>query len=47
MIIEFTHDDPRAEPLDAERRASAHGELKRWLAGQHHNNNPFRAEEAA
>ena len=21
--------------------------LKRWLAGDHHNNNPFRAEEAA
>ena len=33
--------------LDAERRASAHDELKRWLAGQHHNNNPFRAAEAA
>jgi glyoxylase I family protein len=47
MIIEFTYDDPRAAPLDAERRANAHGELKRWLAGDHHNNNPFRAEEAA
>ena len=47
MILEFTYDDPRAEPLDVERRASAHGELKRWLAGQHHNNNPFRAAEAA
>jgi len=47
MILEFTHDDPRAEPLDAERRASAHAELKRWLAGDHHNNNPFRAAEAA
>lgn len=47
MILEFTYDDPRAEPLDEERRATAHAELKRWLAGQHHNNNPFRAEEAA
>ncbi|PKP65236.1 MAG: VOC family protein [Alphaproteobacteria bacterium HGW-Alphaproteobacteria-7] len=47
MLLEFTHDDPRAAPLDAERRASAHGELKRWLAGQYHNNNPFRAEHAA
>lgn len=47
MIIEFTYDDPRAAPLDAERRANAHGELKRWLAGEYHNNNPFRAEEAA
>ena len=47
MIIEFTYDDPRAAPLDADRRAAAHGELARWLAGQHHNNNPFRAAEAA
>ena len=47
MILEFTHDDPRAEPLDSERREKAHAELKRWLAGEHHNNNPFRAEEAA
>ena len=47
MILEFTYDDPRAEPLDAERRASAHDELKRWLAGDHHNNTPFRAAEAA
>ncbi|MGY6638353.1 MAG: VOC family protein [Erythrobacter sp.] len=47
MILEFTHDDPRAAPLDAERRASAHSELARWLAGDHRNNNPFRAEEAA
>jgi hypothetical protein len=47
MILEFTHDDPRAEPLDAGRRAAAHAELKRWLAGDHHNNNPFRAEEHA
>lgn len=47
MILEFTHDDPRAAPLDEGRRAAAHSELARWLAGQHHNNNPFRAEEAA
>ncbi|VVT21034.1 VOC family protein [Erythrobacter sp. EC-HK427] len=47
MILEFTHDDPRAEPLDAERRANAHGDLARWLAGNHENNNPFRAAEAA
>ncbi len=47
MIIEFTYDDPRAAALDAGRRASAHGDLRRWLAGEHENNNPFRAEEAA
>lgn len=47
MILEFDCDDPRAAPLDAERRASAHAELKRWLAGDHRNINPFRAAEAA
>lgn len=47
MILEFTHDDPRAEAFDAERRATAHAELKRWLGGQHDNNNPFRSAEAA
>ena len=35
------------EAQDYVRRASAHAELKRWLAGDHHNNNPVRAEEAA
>lgn len=44
MILEFTYDDPQAAPLDTERRASAHAELKRWLAGDYHNNNPFRYE---
>jgi glyoxylase I family protein len=46
MTVEFTRDDPKAlDPaLDAQRRADAHAELKRWLGGQHHNNNPFRAE---
>ncbi len=46
MTVEFTCDAPQAlDPaLDADRRATAHAELKRWLSGQHHNNNPFRAE---
>jgi len=49
MVLEFTNDDPRAldEALDAERRAGARAELARWLAGDHHNNNPFRAEHHA
>ncbi|WP_164155295.1 VOC family protein [Sandarakinorhabdus rubra] len=44
MIIEFTCDTPGAlEPaIDAERRATAHAELKRWLAGDRRNNNPYR-----
>ncbi|WP_020480431.1 VOC family protein [Sandarakinorhabdus sp. AAP62] len=48
MIVEFTHDLAEAlDPaLDAERRANAHAELKRWLAGDHTNNNNFRREAA-
>lgn len=44
MILEFTYDAPEAAPLDAKRRAAARSELDRWLAGNHDNNNPFRAE---
>jgi glyoxylase I family protein len=39
MIVEFTCDDPRAAAGDAERKAKAHAELKRWLAGDHTSNN--------
>lgn len=48
MILEFTYDAPEAlDPaLDASRRANAHAELKRWLAGDHSNNNNFRREAA-
>ena len=44
MILEFTYDAPQAlDPaLDAARRANAHAELKRWLAGDHSNNNTYR-----
>src|SRR5690606_9042814 len=44
MICEFTCDHPDAERINEENRRSAHAELKRWLAGDHHNNNPFRTE---
>ncbi|TIX49021.1 VOC family protein [Alteraurantiacibacter aquimixticola] len=47
MIVEFTCDDPRAASGAEERKAKAHAELKRWLDGDHSNNNPFRHEEAA
>lgn len=47
MIVEFCCDDPRAADGAGERRARAHAELKRWLAGDHTNNNIFRHEEAA
>jgi len=45
MIVEFTYDDPRAAIGAAERKANAHAELKRWLAGDHTTNNTFRHEE--
>jgi glyoxylase I family protein len=44
MICEFTCDHPDAARINAENRRQAHSELKRWLAGDHHNNNPFRSE---
>jgi catechol 2,3-dioxygenase-like lactoylglutathione lyase family enzyme len=42
MICEFTHDHPDAEKINQTRRADAHSELKRWLGGDHRNNNMFR-----
>lgn len=47
MIIEFTCDAPEASTDRDRRRHEAHGELKRWLAGDHATNNGFRHEEAA
>ena len=47
MIVEFTCDDPRAAHGAEERRAKAHAELKRWLAGDHSTNTEFRHAEAA
>jgi catechol 2,3-dioxygenase-like lactoylglutathione lyase family enzyme len=42
MILEMTADAPQAAEGAAERRANAHAELRRWLAGDHHSNNTFR-----
>ena len=44
MILELTVDHPEAAKGDRERQAKAHGELKRWLAGDHTSNNTFREE---
>jgi catechol 2,3-dioxygenase-like lactoylglutathione lyase family enzyme len=44
MICEFTVDHPTADKINIEKKATAHSELKRWLAGDHHSNNMFRAE---
>jgi len=42
MIVEFTVDHADVEQINATRRADAHSELKRWLAGDHTPNNMFR-----
>ncbi len=44
MILEMTVDNPEAAAGDAQRRAVAHKELKRWLGGDRRSNNTFRAE---
>jgi glyoxylase I family protein len=42
MIVEFTTDHPAVKEINATRRADAHAELKRWLAGDRTSNNTFR-----
>ena len=42
MIVEFTHDASNADQIAVTRRADAHAELKRWLAGDHTSNNVYR-----
>lgn len=45
LIVEFTVDPPGVEQIDAIRRADAHAELKRWVAGDHRTNNDLRPAE--
>jgi catechol 2,3-dioxygenase-like lactoylglutathione lyase family enzyme len=47
MIVEFCCDAPEAERINAIRLKDAHSELKRWLAGDHSNNNMYRTEAHA
>jgi glyoxylase I family protein len=42
LRLEFTVDAPNVEAIAAMRRADAHSELKRWLAGDRHTNNDDR-----
>ena len=42
LILEFTYDAPEVEKINAERARDPHGELKRWLAGDHTSNNTYR-----
>jgi glyoxylase I family protein len=46
MILEFTCDPPDVAEIDALRRADAHSELSRWLAGDRHVNNQLRHRES-
>lgn len=47
LITEFTADAPDADRIDAIRRADAHSELTRWMAGDHRVNNDLRVREPA
>ena len=42
LIVEFTVDPPGVEQIDEIRRADAHAELARWMAGDHRTNNDLR-----
>jgi catechol 2,3-dioxygenase-like lactoylglutathione lyase family enzyme len=44
MICEFTVDHPDVAKINVQKKASAHEDLKRWLAGDHKSNNMFRSE---
>ena len=39
LLIEFTVDHEDVDKINTERRADAHAELERWLAGDHAPNN--------
>lgn len=47
LITEFTVDVPQAGEIDLVRRADAHSELARWMAGDHRTNNELRVRENA
>jgi glyoxylase I family protein len=44
MLVELTSDTPEAvaQPIVDAKRAEAHRELERWLAGDHTSNNTYR-----
>ena len=42
LTVEFTCDPVDVDAINAKRRADAHTELARWLAGDHRPNNEFR-----
>jgi glyoxylase I family protein len=42
LIVEFTQDPEDVAEIDNTRRADAHQELARWMAGDRHTNNELR-----
>jgi glyoxylase I family protein len=46
LVVEFTCDPPDAAEIDAIRRADAHSELARWLAGDRRVNNQLRHRDS-
>lgn len=47
LVVEFTVDPPDAADIEALRRADAHAELARWMAGDHRTNNDLRSHPAS
>ena len=42
LILEFTLDSPKVKEINRDRLATAHADLKRWMAGDHTSNNTYR-----
>ena len=42
LTLEFTLDSPRMPEINRDRRANAHADLERWIAGDHTPNNTYR-----
>ena len=47
LNLEFTVDHPAADEIKAKRSASAHDDLRKWLAGDRTTNNEWRVEAKA
>jgi glyoxylase I family protein len=45
LVVEFTSDPPDADRIAAKQRASAHADLRRWMAGDRTINNDIRPHQ--
>jgi catechol 2,3-dioxygenase-like lactoylglutathione lyase family enzyme len=45
LNLEFTVDHPEAEKITAKRAATAHEDLRKWLAGDRSTNNEWRVQD--